>query len=296
MISIIIPTYIKKQLLQNISKNMQFFTGCEVIVVNDNPKESLKDDLKAFKNFTLIENNQNLGFARSVNRGVRKAAKKYVLLLNDDVLLFDDTYKNAIGLFEKNPLLFAVSFAQKERDNAIVGKNILYWKKGLIFHAKAKDMKFGYNAWADGGSCLIDKNKFLQLGGFDSIYTPFYWEDIDLSYRAGKHGYKIIFDPSLLVQHYHESTIGKNYSQRFIKITAYRNQLIFIWKNITDPLFLLQHFLFLPYNCIYYLFKGEKEFILGFVDALKTINPIFTKRRIDNLKISDRKILSQFSL
>ena len=296
MISIIIPTYIKKQLLQNISKNMQFFTGCEVIVVNDNPKESLKDDLKAFKNFTLIENNQNLGFARSVNRGVRKAAKKYVLLLNDDVLLFDDTYKNAIGLFEKNPLLFAVSFAQKERDNAIVGKNILYWKKGLIFHAKAKDMKFGYNAWADGGSCLIDKNKFLQLGGFDSIYTPFYWEDIDLSYHAWKQGYKILFDPTILVQHRHESTIGKYYSQRFIKITAYRNQLIFIWKNITDPLFLLQHFLFLPYNCIYYLFKGEKEFILGFVDALKTINPIFTKRRIDNLKISDRKILSQFSL
>ena len=297
MISIIIPTYNKKQLLQNISKNMQFFNGCEVIVVNDNPKESLKDDLKTFKNFTLIENNQNLGFARSVNRGVRKATKKYVLLLNDDVLLFDESYKKAIGLFEKNPLLFAVSFAQKERDNAIVGKNILYWKKGLIFHAKAKDMKFGYNAWADGGSCLIDKNKLLQLGGFDSIYAPFYWEDIDLSYHAWKQGYKILFDPTILVQHRHESTIGKYYSQRFIKITAYRNQLMFIWKNITDPLLLFQHFLFIPYNCVYYLLKGEKEFILGFIDALKSINTLFVKsRRKDNLKISDRKILSQFSL
>ena len=296
-ISVIIQTYKNKsQLLQNLRQNIRFLSECEIIIVNDNPKESLKDDLKAFKNFILIQNNQNLGFARSVNRGVRKATKKYVLLLNDDVLLFDESYKKAIGLFEKNPLLFAVSFAQKERDNTIVGKNVLYWKRGLIFHAKAKNLKFGQNAWAEGGSCLIDKNKFLLLGGFDPIYAPFYWEDIDLSYQAWKQGYKILFDPTILVQHYHESTIGKNYSQKFIKITAYRNQLIFIWKNITDPLLLFQHFLFIPYNCIYYLLKGEKEFILGFIDALKNINTVYVKRRRNNLKISDRKILSQFSL
>ena len=43
-----------------------------------------------------------------------------------------------------------------------------------------------------------------KLGGFDGLYDPFYWEDIDLSYRAQKSGYKVIFEPKSIVTHEHE--------------------------------------------------------------------------------------------
>ena len=161
MISVIIPTYVKQQLLRNLRQNLTFLKECEILIVNDNPKYSLKNDLMEFKNIVLIENGQNLGFAVSVNKGVKRATKKYVMLLNDDVLLLDSSYRKALGLFAKNPSLFAVSFAQKEKDNSIVGKNILYWKRGIIYHSKARDARFGQNAWADGGACLIYKDKFL---------------------------------------------------------------------------------------------------------------------------------------
>jgi len=298
MISVIIPTHIKKLLLQNTRRNMRFLKDCEVIIVNDNPKESLKNDLKEFRNIILIENSQNLGFARSVNKAVRKASKKYVMLLNDDVLLIDESFNKALDLFEKDQSLFAVSFAQKEKDNSIVGKNIFYWKRGLIFHSKAKNVKFGHNAWADGGACLIDKNKFLQLGGFDSIYSPFYWEDIDLSYQAWKQGYNILFYPNILMKHHHESTIGKYFSKNFIETTAYRNQFIFIWKNIIEVDLILKHIFLLPYNLVYYsLLKGQTNFIKGFFEALKHLNTVLDKRIKSNLSriLPDNEILSFFS-
>jgi len=299
MISIIIPTYMNKQFLSNTRMNIKFFSGCEVIIVNDNPKESLKNDLKEFKNIRLLENNSNLGFAQSINKGVRMATKKYVMLINDDVLLLDDSFKKATYLFEKYPLLFAVSFAQKEKDNSIVGKNILYWKRGLIFHAKAKNLKFGYSAWAEGGACLIDKNKFLQLGGFDPIYAPFYWEDIDLCYQAWKKGFKILFDPKILVEHHHESTIGKYFSRKFIQTIAFRNQFIFVWKNISDLNLLLKHFLLLFYNLLYYsIVKRQSNFLRGFFQAVKDLPAIITRRKLTNKdrKERDKKILASFSL
>lgn len=270
MISVVIPTFKNKfQLLQNLNNNLKFIKGSEIIIINDDPNESLKNEkLFSNNNIKLVENKKNLGFGESVNLGVKLAKNNFILLLNDDVKLQNDNFLKALEYFKIDEKLFAVSFAQTEKDGSIVGKNIFYWNRGLFFHAKAFDLKFGPNAWAEGGASLIDKNKFLQLRGFDSIYSPFYWEDIDLSYRAAQQGYKILFDPKILVQHQHESTIGKYYSKNFIKSIAYRNQFIFIWKNTRNPMLIIQHLIFLPFNLLYYLLKGEKEFIIGFIKAL----------------------------
>src|SRR3989338_3307028 len=272
MISVVIPTYKNRsQLFQNLKHNLKFLIDNEIIVVNDNPEEHFKKE-KFFSDnhIFLLENKKNLGFGRSVNLGVKLAKNNFVMLLNDDVKLDNDDFLKALEYFKKDKMLFAVSFAQKEKDGSVVGKNVFYWKRGLFFHAKAADLNFGPNAWAEGGASLIDKDKSLQLGGFDPIYAPFYWEDIDLSYRASQKGYKILFDPNILVQHHHESTIGKNFSKSFIKTVAYRNQFLFIWKNIRNPLMMIQHIFFLPFNLVYYFLKGEKEFVIGFIEALKT--------------------------
>lgn len=269
MISVIIPTFKnKKQLLRNLKTNLSFLKNCEIIIVNDDPEESLKSEIKQFKNITLLENRHNLGFGQTVNRGVANATGKYIMLLNDDVKLLNNNYQIAINHFKKDRDLFTVSFAQKEKDGNIVGKNRFFWRRGLFFHQKAHDLKPGETGWAEGGACIINKKKFEELDGFDSMYSPFYWEDIDLSYRAKKAGYKILFDPNILVEHHHESTIGKYFEGNYIQKIAFRNQLLFIWKNITEPKKRLVHFLFLPYHLIRYLFTGKKEFLLGFIEAL----------------------------
>lgn len=275
MISVIIPTYKNTKLLINsLQHNSKYLHGCEIIVINDDPNISIKKDLSRFENITLIENVNNLGFGESVNIGVKKSNGDYIMLLNSDVTLIDGSYQLAINHFKNNSDIFAVSFAQEEKNNSIVGKNIIYWQNGFIRHKKNNILNFGPNGWAEGGSCLVDRSKFLEIGGFDPIYSPFYWEDIDLSYNAWRHGYKILFDPKIRVIHHHESTINKYYSKNKIREIAFRNQLIFIWKNITDRKLLIENLK----NIFPIALKGGLPFILGFLQALILIPKIISQK------------------
>jgi len=264
MISVIIPTYKNKELfLTNLKHNLPYLRDCEIIVVNDCPEQSLKDDLKE-NNVILIENEENSGFGRSVNKGVKVCKGEFIFLLNNDVILEKDDYKSVLRHFKTDSSLFAVSFAQKEKDGSIVGKNKIYWQNGFFQHKKAGDLEFGENGWAEGGNCIIDKNKFLQLKGFDPVYSPFYWEDIDLSYRARKKGWKILFDPQIIAVHYHKSTIGKYYDENKIREISFRNQLLFMWKNVIDKKTILEHLKYLPPTIL----KGGLPFIKGFLAAI----------------------------
>jgi len=299
MISVIIPVYKNTKLfLDNFKKNLKFLDDCEILIVNDDPEKSIKKEIKSFKenNIFLIENRKNLGFGQSVNIGVKYAKGDYLFLLNTDVILNNKNYLHALKYFNENPNLFAVSFAQLEKDNQIVGKNILYFKDGLFCHQKANNLNFGFNAWAEGGACLIDKKKFNYLGGFDNLYSPFYWEDVDLSYRAWKAGFKILFDPKILVEHHHETTISKYFDKNKIKTIAYRNQLIFSLKNTTDFDLIVKF--------IFFLFKGLAKSIMTFdLIYLKVVIvfilkiPLIIIKKIFNkkiYKISDKKIISFF--
>lgn len=279
MISTIIPVYKKTNLfLKNLKTNYPYLKETEIIIVNDDPETSIKSLLKNYK-VKLIENTKNLGFGKSVNRGIKISKNKYVFLLNSDVVLNNDLFKNSIKHFEEEKKLFAIGLAQTESDEDLVGKNSIYWKNGFLRHKKASNISFGKTAWAEGGSSIFSKEKFLELGGFDDLYSPFYWEDIDISYRAWKNGYKVLFDPSILVKHHHESTISTYFSLKTIKKISYRNQLIFIWKNITDKNLILSHFLLLIPNLILLVLKGEINFISGLFGAMSKIFKIYKHRQ-----------------
>src|SRR3989339_8177 len=180
-ISVVIPTYNNSQFPENLHKNIRYLKDCQVIVVNDNPQNSLEKQLDTL-DIKLIQLKENRGFAGAVNSGIHSAHSDYILLLNDDVLLQDESFLHAVDDFKKDPKLFAVSFAQVERNNAIVGKNVLFWKNGFMQHSRVNENIAGENGWAEGGSAMFDAKKMMQLGGFDELFSPFYWEDIDLSY------------------------------------------------------------------------------------------------------------------
>ena len=297
MVTVVIPVYKNKpEFLNNLKQNMQFLNGSEIIVINDDPSESLKPDVESMAGVVLIENEKNMGFGQTVNIGINKAKNDFILLLNSDVILNDVNYTNSIERFKKNSVLFAVSFAQKERDGSIVGKNRIYWENGFFQHAKSSDLLPGKNGWAEGGTCIIDKNKFLKLGGFDPIFSPFYWEDVDLSYRAWKSGYEIEFDPSVQMIHHHESTIGKYFSKNFVQTIALRNQMIFIWKNIDDKSLQAEHRTVLIKMMISAILKGEFWKLNAFIQAFTKMSDINNKRNVQKelYKKTDAEILSFF--
>jgi GT2 family glycosyltransferase len=295
MISVVIPVYKNtEEFLKNLRKNLSYFNTYEVIVINDDPSKSIAAEMKQFPAVKLYENEKNMGFGQTVNIGVKRAKNPYILLLNTDVILKNESFKKLVPEFKKNPELFGVSFAQIEKDGSTVGKNRFYWKWGFFYHEKSPNNEFGLNAWAEGGSCLLDKEKFLELHGFDALYSPFYWEDIDLSYRAWKKGYKVVFDPAVVVEHHHGGTTDKFIQSNFKNTTAARNHYIFIWKNITDENLLWQHILLLPFNLLYFTVKGDKYLLKGFLKAVMRLPEILKSRRKNIVVLNDAKVFSFF--
>lgn len=298
MISIVIPHYTdKEKLTSNLGHNIPFFKGCEIIVVNDYPDIPLKKEMDIlFPEIAVIENKKNLGFAGAVSVGISAVKNRFVFLLNNDVLLHDSAFQKAVSHFEKDKALFAVSFRQTEKDGSFVGRNTIFWKNGFFQHSKADSKKSGINGWAEGGSMLFDKKKYDKINGFDILYSPFYWEDIDLSYRAWKTGYTIYFDSQVTVEHHHESTISTYFTKSQIHIIAYRNQLITIWKNISDGKMIAEHLLYLTKNLILSPFRDKGEFMKGFWMALLLLPQILKKRNRQKIvwKKSDREIFGQF--
>ncbi len=279
MISVVIPVYKKvDEFITNLGHNLRYLKGCEVIVVNDHPGESIKERLEKYP-VQLIENSTNLGFAGAIDKGIRQAKHNYVFLLNSDVKLQDASFASSLKKFEQNTKIFGIAFAQKEGNGSTVGKNKLLWKNGLLMHSKADDLCEGETGWVEGGSSIIRKDVYEEIGGFDTIFSPFYWEDIELSYRARKYGYVSWFDPDVEVMHRHESTIGSFWSKRAISVISTRNQLLCTWKNIPDTN-VLQHMSHVIRHMLGTLLKGDTTFFEGLLKALPFLfSPKFYKIR-----------------
>ena len=117
----------------------------------------------------------------------------------------------------------------------------IFWKDGYLQYDQGQNvLKTHITGWLSGGGSVINKEKFLKLGGFDPVYAPFYSEDVDLGYRAWKSGYKLIWEPKSLIEHKHESTMSK-FPKRTLDYIKERNRLLTVWRNITDPELLIEN-------------------------------------------------------
>jgi len=300
-ISVVIPNYNGSHLLEkNLPQVIKNCPNCQIIVVDDASTDDSADFLhKNFKQIKVIQLKNNQGFAKAANVGVQKASGDLVLLLNSDVSPQADFLKPAISHF-KNPRIFAVGlFDLSHEDSKIVirGRGGGFFKKGFVEHF-ALEAKSGETLWVSGGSGLFDRKKFLELGGFDTNFAPFYWEDIDLSFRAGRSGYVCLFEPKSSVDHFHqEGAIKKSKSGLFIKTVSFKNQFIFVWKNISDPLWLIQHLLWFPYHLVKAIITLDYAFFIGFLWAVCKLPKLILDYLPSTVhyQLTDREVLNKFA-
>lgn len=292
-ILIVIPNYNGFSLISNnlprINETLKKRSDTKVVIVDDGSKTEEVRKLEKFLGesrfdipVTLIKHKINHGFSSAVNTGAFSESSDYILFLNSDAVPENDFLDRLVGRFGDNPQLFAVGCMDKsiEPDGTVLrGRGIGMWKRGILVHKKGEVDDKTDTFWVSGGSSMVDAQKFKRIKGFDTIFDPFYWEDIDLSYRAQKAGYKLFFDKSCVVEHRHEEgAIKTHYKKNKINTTAYRNQFIFLWKSITDTNFLIQHIIFLPYHLVKAIFRWDTAFLKGFFLALLKIPVIIEKK------------------
>ena len=314
-ISVVIPNYNGREIL---AKNLPYVLTTEVdevIVVDDGSTdgslENIKYQISSFDKLRmmpskveasnikytnqklkikLIKNQKNLGFSSAVNKGIEAAGGEVVILLNTDVSPEPDFLKPLVVHFS-DPMVFAVGCMDKSfEDGKVVlrGRGVGSWQRGFLVHERGEVDKTD-TLWVSCGSGAFRKDLWLKLGGLDPLYSPFYWEDIDLSYRAQKAGYKVLFEPKSIVLHHHEEgVIKKIFSPFSIKKIAYRNQFFFVWKNITNRKMFISHLVWLPYHLLKALVRLDFPFILGFVQAFVKL-PAVIRKRLEVKKFFVRK-------
>jgi len=314
-ISVIIPNYNGQSLLQKnlprVFKSVSSYENklIEIIACDDCSADNSLGILNRLKtkmqslypdiNLKIIKNKKNLGFSSNVNQGAKNAKGEILVLLNTDVCPENNFLTPLLECF-KDSSIFAVGCMDKSMEN---GKTILRgrgagsWKKGFLVHSRG-DIDQTDTLWVSGGSGAFRKSIWDKLSGLDSLYDPFYWEDIDLSYRALKSGYKILFEPKSVVVHEHEKGIIKGkYSLSKIKTITYRNQFIFVWKNATDISLQLAHLFWLPYHFFKALFRGDYLFFAGFFSALLRLPWIISSSFCAQKYFtkSDKAVISNFT-
>lgn len=301
-ISIVIPNFNGKRLLEkNLPKVIQACQNYasrdwEVIVVDDaSEDESVAFVKQNYPEVKLVVHKKNQQFAISCNDGVKMAEGEIVVLLNNDVVPERDFLKPLIENFSDKKV-FSVGCKEK----ALPGGRVIFsgraggkFKRGFLVHWRAKDQNRKDTLWAASGSAAYRKNLWQKLGGLDPLFRPAYGEDLDLSYRALKAGFKILFEPTSRVFHQHETTNLRVFGKTGIKIYGFKNQFLFVWKNITDFKYLLLHIFWLPYHFLTQLKNRNWPFFIGFFQAVKQLpEAIGSRIRAKKyFKIKDREII-----
>lgn len=287
-ISIVIPNWNGRLFLEkNLPKVIRAAKDAEVIVVDDFSQDESVIFLKAnYPHVKLVLHKKNKGFGETCNDGVNEATGGIVVLLNSDVAP-EENFLEALARDFTDMKVFAVGCGEISS-----GPGKMTFRNGnLELKATKRSNSKCPAIWVSGGQSAFSKKIWGELGGFDDLFSPFYWEDIDLCYRAWKRGYKVFWDPKSVVTHAHEGVIDSFFQKEEVEFIGQRNQLLFIWKNVDDPKFLSNHILFLIKNFL----KGPGYFKVIWAALLKLPKVIFQRwQEKRTRKIADKDLLQKF--
>lgn len=281
-VSVVIPNWNGVYLMRkHLQKVIDASPGAEIIVADDMSTDGSVEYLhQEFPHVMVVERSKREGFAANVNAGVVKALGDIIVLLNTDVEP-EKGYLDPLLREFADSSVFAVGSLEKSHEQGkeiLRGRGVAHWEKGFYIHALGA-MDKSDTAWVSGGSGAFRRLMWEKLDGMDTLYNPFYWEDIDLSYRARKCGWKARFAQKSVVHHYHEEgKIKREFTPDEVKRIVYRNQFTFIWKNATDTKILLMNVLWTPVRLVQALFRGDILMIEGYCLAVLRLFPIMSHK------------------
>ncbi|MCB1671702.1 MAG: glycosyltransferase [Pseudomonadales bacterium] len=187
----------------------------ELVIVNNASSDESGQLLERLANATVIQNADNEGFVKAVNRGVEACRGRYLLLLNNDAMLHLYAIESAMETLQNTPDAGAVGGRILLLDGSLQEAGSIIFSNGSCLgygrHGDPDAPEFQFRREVDycsGAFLLCETALFRQLEGFDLDYAPAYYEDSDFCIRLQKQGLKVIYDPGAVITHYEFASSG----------------------------------------------------------------------------------------
>jgi len=303
-ISVVIPNYNGSEILVETIRcaikalETSQVTDYEIIVSDDASVDDSIQVIKAnFQDVLVIQTLHNTGFAGNVNRGIFKAQKELIFLLNSDVHLTEGYFTSLIPMFA-NEKTFGVMGAIKDaetlknQDGAKYPKIILYnieSNKNIMSEKVILPTFF-----LSGANALIRASYLKKIGGFCELFNPYYSEDVELGIRAWRMGWELYFQPQAICFHETSSTIKKIDSQS-VQLIAKRNKYILHSLHLPKMLRFI-YILNISLNSLFKLLVGKKVHFLALVSFWKMYSKISAEIKARDTSEENKFTLSLFQI
>ena len=250
-LSVVIVSYNVRLLLeaclQSVEKALKGIDGEIFVVDNHSSDDSVTYLEPRFPDVQFIANKENLGFARANNQAIRQSQAEYVLLLNPDTVVYENTLRDSLAFMDAHPEAGGVGVRMLTRDGdpapesrravptpwiaflKMIGFSSKYYMSHLPWDQP------GQIEVISGAYCMLRHKALDQIGLLDEDFFM-YGEDIDLSYRLLKGGWQNWYLPLDIIHYKGESTQKSSF--RYVHV-FYQAMLIFFRKHYGHLSFLL---------------------------------------------------------
>jgi GT2 family glycosyltransferase len=223
----------------------------------------------------VVSRADNGGFGPALLDGARIARGELLLAMNPDVRVRPGFLEPLIQALE-DPEVFAVSprvllngdEARPESHNALRLEDgrLRVVPRTSSPSAGPKPIPF-----AIGGAFLMRRGEFLAGGGFDPLFAPFYWEDVDLCLCAWRKGRRIEEVPGSVVEHHHRGTIGSTVPEDLVLAAIEKNRHLLLWKHLDEGEVARDHLTSLWRDALDASMAGRREELLWLALALQEL-------------------------
>jgi len=211
---------------------------CKVVVVDN----SSTDDSVAWlgKNYPSVEVRVMPNeFLFSLNAVVAECASSHILILNNDIIPEADSLGQMLRHFDDDST-FAVSpkLLRWDKTTPDAGRRLACYKNGYLDHWSDFAIEQACPTFFPvGGAFLVRRDRLLEVGGFDRLYRPYYYEDVDLGYQAWARGWQVVYEPQSVMYHKSSASISKYELSQRQDAAEVRGNLLCALKNSDDATF-----------------------------------------------------------
>lgn len=292
--SVVIPNYNGEKYIDECMNALrkQREQNFEVILVDNASEDKSIAAFEAYNdlNIRTITLDENYGFSRAVNEGIKASESEYVILLNNDTHVGKNFVGALIDAMDEDDNIFSAQAHMLQYSDRTITDSAgdyfcaLGWGFSRGKDEKASKFTERRDVFSScAGAAIYRKSVFETIGYFDEVFFA-YLEDMDIGYRAKLHGYRNVFVPEAKVLHVGSGSSGSRYNEFKTKLAA-RNSMLVMYKNFAGWQFLVN----IPFILAGIILKSAffakqkllKAYLKGILEAFITAGKVERQKSCD---------------